>query len=117
METKKPKKVYEHGEYIPLIWDSFAEFYAVKGHVTLAEFNKARECYTGTVDEHEKTEHIYGRWSVQSGEDGPESTLELYEFPGAGRFPVTATWRMEWSRKSCLSTKPAPTRKAKEAVS
>jgi hypothetical protein len=96
---------YEVGEYLHLYWDyGSEEFHSVKGHLSLEQFNKAYELYTGESNKFTQIEHIYGRWAMAGQGEWGECKTELipYAAPGRGRFPLTVAWLNDRARSSCL---------------
>jgi len=83
---------YHDGQFISLRWEDEPDGLYVKGHVSLEEFRDAAWKYYGqdiqwyTINE---VSHIYGRWSMETTEDGPSSMLRTYGEPGRGRFKIT----------------------------
>lgn len=83
-------KKYKQGDYIPLNFDNTLqpEFHLVFGWVHDAEFARIVERETGLSDIL-KIARIYGRWSMESGPDGPGQTFRDYDSPGRGRWECT----------------------------
>lgn len=84
---------FNDGEYINLVWDGPPDAYYVKGHVSNEDGKEAlvKEAYLDEeqIEELGQAEHMYGRWSMEPGEDGGQQCLRDYMNPGRGRFKVT----------------------------
>ena len=80
------------GEYIPLCWDGRPYAYYIKGHVRhevgIAILEDEEIIDEDTIIGH--GQHIYGRWSMEPGEDSNHHVLREYNTPGRGRFKITA---------------------------
>ena len=84
---------YSVGEYMPLNWEGRPDAYYVMGHIG-NEAGKDIIINEACLDEVEaenlgQAEHIYGRWSMEPGEDGNQHFLRECKGPGKGRFPIT----------------------------
>jgi len=79
------------GEYMPLNWYGTPDAYYIKGHVSHEEGIEIL-FDAGAIDhdyEVGRASHIYGRWSMQPGEDGNQHFLREYSESGRGRFKIT----------------------------
>jgi hypothetical protein len=82
---------HSDGEYIPLNWDGTPDAYYIKGHVSHEEGTETL-LEEGAIHGDMvigQAQHIYGRWSMQPGEDGNQHFLSEYLTPGRGRFKIT----------------------------
>lgn len=79
------------GEYMALMWDGSPDAYYIRGHVN-------NEQGLETLRDEEIIDddmvigyarHIYGRWSMEPGENGNHHVLREYNNPGRGRFKIT----------------------------
>jgi len=77
-----------------LHWDGSPDAYYIMGHVS---HNEGMDILRGEGVVHEDNEakigrarNIYGRWSMQPGEDGNGHVLREYNQSGRGRFKITA---------------------------
>jgi hypothetical protein len=75
---------------------STMEFYS-KGHHPVAEF------LAELLKEHEaeaepsKVKHVYMRWEMYAGPDGPCHVAAIHYTPGRGKFPVTFIYDGDWN--------------------
>lgn len=82
---------YENGEYMCLVWDGSPDAYYIMGHV---QHKEGLETLfgEGVIDDNTQigqARHLYGRWSMEPGEDGGQHYLREYTESGRGRFKIT----------------------------
>jgi hypothetical protein len=82
---------FADGEYITLVWDGQPDAHYFKGHIS-HEDGMTYLLEEEIIDEETiigHARHIFGRWSMEPGENDNQHILREYNKPGRGRFKIT----------------------------
>ncbi len=81
---------WNDGEYMDLAWDDSPDAFYIKGHVSNEEGLLILQ-EQGVIGDRTigQAKQIYGRWSMEPGDDDNHHVLREYNNPGRGRFKIT----------------------------